>query len=143
MIRKLTLVPLAIVWLLLAGCSGTPSRETEDTRIPVIFDTDANNELDDQHALAYLLLNQETFDVSGVTVNATWGGGDVDSHYEEAVRIVQLCNQADNITVYKGANGNFKEIRETLGSPGFDGEEAVNYIIGESKITMRHLDCEL
>ena len=29
--------------------------------IPVIFDTDANNELDDQHALAYLLLNDSTF----------------------------------------------------------------------------------
>ena len=47
------------------------------TRIPVIVDTDANNELDDQHALAYVLLNGDTFDVEGVTVNATRGGGDI------------------------------------------------------------------
>ena len=41
------------------------------TRIAVIVDTDANNELDDQHALAYVLLNGDTFKVEGVTVNAT------------------------------------------------------------------------
>ena len=38
------------------SASGSPG-------IPVIFDTDANNELDDQHALAYMLLNDEVFDV--------------------------------------------------------------------------------
>jgi len=140
MIKSHTLVPIAIAGMLLAGCSGTSSQETEDTRIPVIFDTDANNELDDQHALAYLLLNQEIFNLYGVTVNATWGGGDVESHYEEAVRIVQLCNMQGTIAVHKGANGNFEEIRETIGSPGFDGAEAVNFIIGESK---KHRDTRL
>ena len=42
-----------------------------DERIRVIFDTDANNELDDQHALAYLLFSGNAFAVEGITVNST------------------------------------------------------------------------
>jgi hypothetical protein len=51
----------------------------------VILDTDANNELDDQHAIAYLLFNGQVFDVEGITVNRTreplriCGGGRKDS----------------------------------------------------------------
>ena len=74
------------------------------TRIPVIVDTDANNELDDQHALAYVLLNGDTFDVKGVTVNATRGGGDIREHYEEARRVMALCGVA-GIPLHAGANG--------------------------------------
>ncbi|MEZ4826809.1 MAG: hypothetical protein R3C61_11045 [Bacteroidia bacterium] len=37
----------------------------EKAKIPVIFDTDANNELDDQHALAYLLSNADVFNILG------------------------------------------------------------------------------
>ena len=53
------------------------------TKIQVIFDTDANNELDDQHALAYLLFNKQSFDVLGVTINSTYNGGEVQSHYND------------------------------------------------------------
>lgn len=134
MTKSPILAALFISCLIFAGCSGTTSREQpENSMIPVIFDTDANNELDDQHALAYLLLNQETFEVAGITVNATWGGGGIDNHYEEAVRIVQLCNQQETIPVYKGASGNFLEIKEMLEAPDFDGAEAVDFIIDESK----------
>ncbi|MGB5481090.1 MAG: hypothetical protein WBM91_08435, partial [Eudoraea sp.] len=38
------------------------------SKLKVIFDSDANNELDDQHALAYLLFNGDTFEVDAVTV---------------------------------------------------------------------------
>jgi len=100
--------------------------------IPVILDTDANNELDDQHALAYLLLNDRTFDVAGVTVNATWGGGNIDEHYREAVRVVDLCGLKGEVAVMKGADGNFPEIAEHTGDIEFDGSEAVNFIIDES-----------
>jgi len=131
---KVNLVALFSAGLILTGCTGKPAPEQNPNNlIPVIFDTDANNELDDQHALAYLLLNEETFDIKGITVNATWGGGDVDSHYEEAVRVVQLSNKQEEVTVYKGVNGNFPEIRPTLGEADFDGAEAVNFIISESK----------
>jgi inosine-uridine nucleoside N-ribohydrolase len=101
-------------------------------RIPVIFDTDANNELDDQHALAYLLLNEEVFDVTGITVNATRNGGDIGEHVKEANRVVNLVGWKDKVPVLAGANGNFPEIKSQVDQPGFDGSEAVDFIIGEA-----------
>ncbi len=99
----------------------------------MIFDTDANNELDDQHALAYLLLNRPFFNVLGITVNATRNGGAVEKHYEEAVRIVKLCDLEGQISVYKGADGNFGEISDQLTGDTFDGSEAVGFMIREAE----------
>jgi len=123
----------AVVVMQLGCSSSQPEEDNQPAKIPVILDTDANNELDDQHALAYLLLNGETFDVAGVTVNATWGGGDVEQHFKEASRIVTLCNMQGIVSVYKGANGTFPEIRAHLEEPTFDGSEAVDFMISESK----------
>jgi len=101
-------------------------------KITVIIDTDANAEVDDQHALAYLFMSGETFDVKGVTVNATFGGGNVDEQAAEAIRIVQLCD-VTGIPVMKGANSNFETISPTIGQPDFDGSSAVNFIIAQAK----------
>jgi hypothetical protein len=60
----------------------------EPEKIRVILDADANNELDDQHAIAYLLFNGNVFDVEGITVNKTKNGGDINKHYEEAVNFI-------------------------------------------------------
>jgi purine nucleosidase len=102
-------------------------------KIPVIFDTDANNELDDQHALAYLLFSGNNFAVKGVTVNATSGGGNVDEQYAEAERILKLANEDGKIPLFKGANGNFEQIKNLLSDSHFDGDSAVNFIIGQAK----------
>lgn len=109
------------------------------SRIPVIFDTDANNEVDDQHALAYLLFSGDHFDVVGVTVNATSSPAgysdksDVRDHYEEARRVMQLCGDFyGKIPLLTGANGSYEEIRGNIGSPLFDGHEAVDFIIDEA-----------
>jgi purine nucleosidase len=99
----------------------------EKTR--VILDSDANNELDDQHAIAYMLFNGNDFDVEGITVNKTRNGGDVDQHYKEAERVVKLCNLQEDIKIYTGANGSFEEIKDNINEPNFDGYEAVNFII--------------
>ena len=99
----------------------------------VIFDTDANNELDDQHALAYLLFNGNHFDVKAVTVNTTKHGGDIDQHYAEAERVITLCSLDGKIPLMKGANGSFNEITPQLDEPQYDGHEAVNFIIQEAK----------
>lgn len=73
------LLSILIILFLTAGCNiASDTGNSESKGIPVIFDTDANNELDDQHALAYLLLNEETFDVLGITVNATRSGGEIE-----------------------------------------------------------------
>jgi len=102
----------------------------------MIFDSDTNNEVDDQHALAYLLYSGDYFDLLGVTVNATSspeGGSvksDVQDHYDEALRVMKLCGRFDReIPLYKGANGSFEEIENDLGSASYDGHEAVDFII--------------
>jgi purine nucleosidase len=104
----------------------------DNQKIKVLFDTDANNELDDQHAMAYLFFNGDIFDVVGVTVNATYNGGDIDKQYEEAERVMKLCNVLGKIPLIKGANGSFEEIRKDINNDNFDGDEAVNFIIEQA-----------
>lgn len=101
-------------------------------KIDLIFDTDANNEIDDQYALAYLLFNGNRFSVEGITVNATYGGGEVELHYEEAKRIVKLSNLYQRVPILKGANSSFNRIREQVDKPDFDGYQAVEFIIGQA-----------
>lgn len=115
---------LFIVFSFLISCSNS-----EPEKIRVVLDTDANNELDDQHAIAYLLFNGDYFDVEGITVNKTINGGDVEQHFKEAERVVKLCNLYNKIDIYKGANGTFEEIKKHINEPNFDGIDAVNFII--------------
>ena len=98
-------------------------------KIPVIFDTDANNELDDQHALAYLLFSGDRFAVKGITVNATYNGGNIDEQYAEAERILKLATERSIIPLFKGANSNFEHIKNEINNSHFDGDSAVNFII--------------
>jgi len=104
----------------------------EKTR--VILDTDANNELDDQHAIAYTLFNGNDFEVEAITVNRTSGGGPVENHYAEADRVVKLCDLDGKIKVLTGADGNFDEIKDDLANPNHDGHEAVDYIIKQAHV---------
>jgi len=98
-------------------------------QIPVLLDTDANNELDDQHAIAYMLFNSDIFNVVGITVNATRSGGDINQHMAEAQRVVKLCGYENQVKVIPGASKDFKEIAPHLKRTGFDGHEAVDFII--------------
>jgi len=132
LMRKPFYLLSALIFLFLLS-SYSDSKRVTDHGIPVIFDTDANNELDDQHALAYLLLNDQTFNVLGITVNATYNGGEIDEHMKEARRVVDLVGWKDKVKVIKGANGNFEEIRTQLNQEVFDGSEAVDFIIQEAK----------
>jgi len=133
----------AILGIHLFGCSQSNRevRQTESNpgsahtraRLPVIFDTDANNELDDQHALAYLLFSGETFDIRGLTVNATYNGGEIQQHYDEAERVLKLCNLDGKIPLFLGANDDYEEIRESLDQGQYDGQEAIEFIIEEAR----------
>ncbi|MBX3180385.1 MAG: nucleoside hydrolase [Candidatus Hydrogenedentes bacterium] len=111
-----------------AACLSVPASAAEG-KIRVLLDTDANNELDDQHAIAYLLFNGDVFEVEGITVNRTSGGGDVHQHFAEAERVVKLCGLDGKVSVYLGAEKSFEEIRGALNQPDFDGHEAVDRII--------------
>ena len=126
----------------LCGCGSNAFEETVDpihdiasteSTYDVIFDTDANNELDDQHALAYLLLNQGVFNIKGITVNATYNGGDISEHYQEAKRVISLCVDSLEFPLIHGANGNFEEIAPFVHQDNFDGNAAVTFIVSQAK----------
>jgi purine nucleosidase len=130
---------LSLLLLVFFGCAS-PADQTDQnenvessSKIPVIFDTDANNELDDQHALAYLLFNGETFDVRAVTVNATKSGGNIDEQYAEAERVMKLSTLDGKVPLLKGADQGFSQIKDQINSENFDGSEAVNFIVREAR----------
>ena len=104
------------------------------TRIRILLDTDANNEIDDQHAIAYLLLSGEPFCVEGLTVNRTNNGGDIEAQALEAERIVRLCTLHPRLAVTHGASASFQKITPQLNEPNFDGHAAVNLIIERAEI---------
>lgn len=132
-IKKWT--PILLITLIAYGCSSgtihTPQEENSSSdkhKVRVLFDTDTNNEIDDQHALAYLLSNRDIFTVEGVTVNSTKEPG-VELDYAEAERILKLYKSQGSIPLKEGANGSFREIRDQVDESGFEGEAAVNFII--------------
>ena len=133
--NKYTLLFLSLCFVTVLSCREKTSPTTQtaapdtDNRIKVVFDTDANNELDDQHALAYLLFNGDHFDVKAVTVNATFNGGDIQGHYDEAARVLQLCNLLGKIPLLNGANASFLEIQQNWNPEDYDGQEAVDKLL--------------
>ena len=138
--NAIAVILLVMSAVMAASCCRATDTPAEETRFMhhVIFDTDADNEVDDQHALAYLLFSGDVFAVEGVTVNATSSPDDgvtyspVSDHYDEAKRVMQLCGVWTSIPLYTGAQGSFEEIRDHIHEPEFDGHEAVNFIIEEA-----------
>ncbi|PKA98680.1 inosine-uridine nucleoside N-ribohydrolase [Flavobacteriaceae bacterium MAR_2009_75] len=131
-----------IFFLAIFSCKekhNTPAQEEKNIekspqlKIKLIFDTDANNELDDQHALAYMLLNGEVFDVKGITVNTTYNGKGIQGHYDEAERIMHLCNLKGKVPLLKGADANFEEIAGDFDPNNYDGKEGVDFLLEETK----------
>ena len=114
------------------ACQNSQKQIVEKEKIKILIDTDANNELDDQHALAYAFLNEEIFDVVGVTVNNTRNGDGIQGQYDEAERIIKLFNKLDEVPLFKGAEKNYVDISPTISQPNFDGHEAVDFIISEA-----------
>ncbi|WP_291786124.1 nucleoside hydrolase [Cecembia sp.] len=135
--KKLTF-PIALFLLLFFSCQSGEKVAEEMTgvepapKVRLIYDTDANNELDDQFALMYLLVNGPTFDLEGITVNATRSGGNIDEQYEEAKRILQLGQRYGQIPLLKGADGSFESIQPFVKEEDFDGKAGVDFIIDQA-----------
>ncbi|SHG16015.1 Inosine-uridine nucleoside N-ribohydrolase [Fodinibius roseus] len=128
----------------LYGCSSNANNnqlygdnDQMEQKHRVLFDTDTNNEIDDQHALAYLLFNADLFTVEGITVNST-KEPDVALDYVEAERILKLCKSFQKVPLKKGANGTFGEIQDQVNNSDFDGASAVNFIIEEALAEKEH-----
>lgn len=136
---KMNKLSLYVILIVVVAFVFNSCNLSEGSKIPVIFDTDANNEVDDQHALAYLLFSGNHFKVEGITVNATSAPtgysdeSDVSDHYEEAKRVMQLCGDFyGKIPLKTGADGSFEEIKNHIGELEFDGHEAVDFIIEQA-----------
>lgn len=120
--------------LLTLGFADTFAQQGQQRKLTkVIFDTDANNELDDQHALAYLLFSSDVFDLKGVTVNATHGGGALEKHYEEAKRILQFAKAETVVPLLRGADQSYSAILPNIADKKHDGYAAVDFIIKTAK----------
>ncbi len=120
---------IALFWAAMVTFAAAEDRQ----KIRLLIDSDANNETDDQHAIAYALLSKDSFDVEGITVNKTHNGGDVDEQMAEAVRVVKLCGFYPQLPMFKGANGSFAEILPHIHEASYDGKEAVDFIIAQAK----------
>ena len=129
-----TKTAIFLVMAILGTACQSPqkTKETQPPKLKILIDTDANNELDDQHALAYAFLNSEVFDVVGVTVNNTRGGNGIQGQYDEALRIIQLFNLDNKMPLLKGADKSYDEILPFLNEPHYDGKPAVDFIIQEA-----------
>lgn len=125
--KKLRINKLAFVMLAILVQSACMFKPEQDKRIRVIIDTDANNELDDQHAMAYLFFNDSIFDVEGVTVNATRNGGDIKAHSSEAGNVIKLCGLEEKIPLLAGADGSFEDIMPDFLQEDYDGRDVVNF----------------
>jgi len=139
-LRSAVIALFAIFSLCLSSCAEKKENKKIEAKtlkatpkLKIIFDSDANNELDDQHALAYLLFNGDSFEVESVTVNATYNGGDIQGHYDEALRVMKLCNLSNEIPLLKGANGNFSDISNVWNPEEYDGQKGVDHILEATK----------
>jgi inosine-uridine nucleoside N-ribohydrolase len=126
-------LPLFFLSFMLLSSCNFQNKERTEPEIPVIIDTDANNELDDQHALAYAFCNADVFDILGVTVNSTRVGGGIEGHYLEAERITRLCKAYGIVPLINGAEATYNEIKGNVQSEYFDGKDAVDFIVEQSK----------
>jgi purine nucleosidase len=124
-----TIIFLMLLILGVACQSPQKTKESQIQKLKILIDTDANNELDDQHALAYAFLNSAIFNVVGVTVNNTRNGDGIQGQYDEAQRIIRLFNLENQIPLFKGAEKSYDEIVAEIGQATFDGSDAVDFII--------------
>ena len=114
--------------------SKSLKKKDKSEKIRIILDTDANNELDDQHAIAYMLFNDSIFDVEGITINKTKNGGNIDEHYKEAERVVTLCDWQSRVRLYKGATNGFDDIKSQIKNSDYDGSDAIEFIISRAQV---------
>lgn len=130
---------LALLFLLAAACQSTDTTNettevTTDSRPRILLDSDANNELDDQHAIAYMLFNSDIFDIEGITINGTYNGSPIERHVEEAERIVRLCGYAGKVPILPGIDrASFDSIRPLLNREDYPGRPAIDFIIDRAK----------
>ena len=91
--------------------------------ISVALDTDTYNEVDDQFALAYMLLSPETYDVRGIFAAPFFNkrsnspGHGMELSYDEILRILGYMGVSGEGLVYKGSDRILASPEEPVDSP--------------------------
>ena len=91
-------------------------------RVTAILDTDTYNEVDDQFALAHLLLHDETIDLQAVHAapffnSRSSGPGDgMEKSYEEIQRMLELVGPKVPPAVYRGSTSYLPDARTPVES---------------------------
>lgn len=96
---------------------------SENKKIKAVLDTDTYNEIDDQFALAYLMLDKERFEVRGVfaapfTNSRSTGPADgMEKSYEEILRLFELLGENPEKLVYGGSKTYLPDRNTPVDSP--------------------------
>ncbi len=96
---------------------------SENKKIKAVLDTDTYNEIDDQFALAYLMLSKELFEVRGVFAapffnRRSSGPADgMEKSYEEILRLFELLGENPEKLVFKGSRSYLPDRRTPVDSP--------------------------
>ncbi|MBN1647185.1 MAG: nucleoside hydrolase [Spirochaetales bacterium] len=92
-------------------------------KIRLIINTDAKNEADDQYAIVHALLTPK-FCVRGITAahfGTARGNDSMQQSYDEIVRVLNLMNMQDGITVWHGAPAAVQNRKIALPTEGSEG----------------------
>lgn len=105
-------------------------RVPENSVVPVIIDTDAKNEADDQYAIMHHLLSPK-LQVSGIVAahyesKAVVPGTTMEKSYEEVLKVLDLA-EIEDVPVYRGCKRPLGSISEKQDAPG------VRFIIEEAR----------
>jgi inosine-uridine nucleoside N-ribohydrolase len=104
-------------------------------RVDAILDTDAYNEVDDQFAIAYMLLNKERINTLGIcaapflnTKSRSAEDGMLKS-YDEIIKVLELMDEQDmKSKVYRGSVSFLRNETEPQMS------DAAEYIVGQARL---------
>ena len=96
-------------------------------RVDVILDTDTYNEIDDQFAIAYMVLHPEKFNIKGFCAapffngNSTSPGDGMEKSYDEIKKVLGLLERTELYElVFKGSADYMKSETEPVESPAAD-----------------------
>lgn len=93
-------------------------------KVDIVLDTDTYNEIDDQYAIAYMILHPEKFNVKGIYAapfhngNSASPADGMEKSYDEILKVLALLDRTDlNDIVFKGSPEYLKSESEPVPSP--------------------------
>jgi len=98
-------------------------RPASKTKIDMILDTDAYNEIDDQFAIAYMLANRDKLNVKAIYAapfhndKSSGPKEGMEKSYDEIKKVLSMIKDTDKIEVYKGSEKFLSDEKTPVISP--------------------------